>query len=233
MSEWNNYFVKLNTTECETDTKNKSTYVSWSDAWTEVKKAYPESNYIIYENADGFPFWESKFGIDCKVWVTINGIEHIVRLPVMNGANKAMKADAYTYTKKGWKWWADTEVAVEAATQFDINKTTQRAFAKAIAMHGIWLYVFRWEDLPEEPPTQPKEPFTHIHLNWVIEWYNESGSEWASDFMSDYPNVEMKGKGMFVVKSLKAEYTANQNLSDEFNIEFKADAAKREAKGNF
>jgi hypothetical protein len=150
ISEAKNYFTELNKINCETSEKNKLTYISWSDAWTEVKKMYPDSNYTIYENEQGFPFWESKFGIDCKVWVTINWIEHIVRLPVMNWANKAMKADSYTYMKKGWNWAADIEVTVEAATQFDINKTTQRAFAKAIAMHGIWLYVFRWEDLPED-----------------------------------------------------------------------------------
>lgn len=144
MEEKKNYFEELNKINCETSEKNKLTYISWSDAWTEVKKMYPKSTYTIYENEQGFPFWESKFGIDCKVWVTIEWIEHIVRLPVMNGANKAMKAESYTYNTSYW------EKTVEAATQFDINKTTQRAFAKAIAMHGIWLYVFRWEDLPED-----------------------------------------------------------------------------------
>lgn len=139
-----NYFEKLNKINCETSEKNKLTYISWSDAWTEVKKIYPDSNYTIYENEQWFSFWESKFGIDCKVWVTINWIEHIVRLPVMDWANKAMKSESYKYNTKFW------EKIVEAATQFDINKTIQRAFAKAIAMHGIWLYVFRWEDLPED-----------------------------------------------------------------------------------
>lgn len=138
-----NYFVELNKIACETDKKNNLTYVSWADAWAEVKKQYPDSNYTIYENAEWFPFWESKFWIDCKVWVTINWIEHIVRLPVMDWANKSMKAQSYEYKTKYW------EKICEAATQFDINKTTQRAFAKAIAMHWIWLYVFRWEDLPE------------------------------------------------------------------------------------
>lgn len=138
-----NYFKELNKIQCETDKKNNLTYISWSDAWAEVKKQHPESNYTIYENAEWFPFWSSDFGIDVKVWVTINDIEHIVRLPVMDWANKAMKAEKYTYTTKYW------EKEVQPATQFDINKATQRAFAKAIAMHWVWLYVFRWEDLPE------------------------------------------------------------------------------------
>jgi len=138
-----NYFLKLNSIECKTEKKKDLTYISWSDAWLEVKKIYPNASYTIYENQEWHPFWESKFWIDCKVWVTINWIEHIVRLPVMDWANKAMKFESYTYkTKFGDK-------TVEWATSFDINKTIMRAFAKAIAMHWLWLYVFRWEDLPE------------------------------------------------------------------------------------
>lgn len=138
-----NYFVELNKIECVTEKKKDLTYISWADAWLEVKKKYFDSTYTIYENADWFPFWESKFWIDVKVGVTINWIEHIIRLPVMDWANKAMKFETYTYsTKYGDK-------SVEPATSFDINKTIMRAFAKAIAMHWLGLYVFRWEDFPD------------------------------------------------------------------------------------
>ena len=143
MSETTNYFKQLNAVKCVTETKNKLTYVSWSDAWAEVKKLYPESTYTIYENTDWTAFWETKFGIDVKVWVTINWIEHIVRLPVMDWANKYMYFESYTYKTK-----YETKT-VPWATAFDINKTIQRAFTKAIWMHWLWLYVYRWEDLPE------------------------------------------------------------------------------------
>lgn len=138
-----NYFLTLNKIECKTEKKKDITYISWSDAWYEVKKLHPDSTYTIYENIDWQPFWESKFWIDVKVWVTINWIEHIIRLPVMDWANKSMKFESYTYTTKFG------EKTVEWATSFDINKTIMRAFTKAIAMHWIWLYVFRWEDLPD------------------------------------------------------------------------------------
>jgi len=139
-----NYFVELNKIEWEVSKKQNLSYISWANAWDMVKREYPNSTYVTYENIDWFPFFESKFGIDVKVWVTVNDIEHIVRLPVMDWANKAMKAEKYSYTTKYW----DKDVL--AATQFDINKAIQRAFTKAIAMHGVWLYVFRWEDLPEQ-----------------------------------------------------------------------------------
>jgi hypothetical protein len=47
-----NYFTELNKINCETSEKNKLTYISWSDAWTQVKKQYPKSNYTIYENTE-------------------------------------------------------------------------------------------------------------------------------------------------------------------------------------
>ncbi len=199
MEEKKNYFTELNKINCETSEKNKLTYISWSDAWTEVKKMYPESTYTIYENEEWFPFWESKFGIDCKVWVTIQWIEHIVRLPVMNGANKAMKAESYTYQTNYW------EKTVEAATQFDINKTTQRAFAKAIAMHGIWLYVFRWEDLPEDmewevkktttqtAETKPKY-FNYEDLVAVVEAWNNTLEEILKVIREDWFTVSANAK---------------------------------------
>lgn len=145
-----NYFQQLNKIECATEKKNWLTYISWSDAWTKVKEQHPDATYTIYENSEWFPFWESKFGIDCKVGVTINEIEHIVRLPVMDWANKPQKSESYKYTTKYW------DKTCEAANAFDINKTIQRAFAKAIAMHGIWLYVYRGEDLPNEETNESK-----------------------------------------------------------------------------
>lgn len=158
MPETENYFTLLDKSACKTEKKNNLTYVSWADAWKIVKEQHADSTYTIYENAEWFPFWESKFGIDVKVWVTINGIEHIVRLPVMDGANKSMKFEKYTYDAKYWQKTCD------GATSFDINKTIQRAFTKAIAMHGIWLYVYRGEDFPddveweEKKQEKPKEP---------------------------------------------------------------------------
>ena len=56
-----NYFKTLNSVKCDTEKKNNLTYISWSDAWAELKKQYPLSSFTIYENTEGFPFWESKY----------------------------------------------------------------------------------------------------------------------------------------------------------------------------
>jgi hypothetical protein len=71
-------------------------------------------------------------------------------LPVMDGANKAMKAEAYTYTTKYG------EKDVEPASMFDINKTIMRCLVKNLAMFGLGLYIYAGEDLPEDlTPPQP------------------------------------------------------------------------------
>lgn len=124
--------------------KNGLSYLSWAYAWAEVKKVDENASYEIHEDAQGNAFFMSPLGIDCKVSVTIHGKTHTMRLPVMDGANKAMKLESYTYkTKFG-------EKTVEAANSFDVNKTIMRCLVKAIAMHGLGLYIYAGEDLPEE-----------------------------------------------------------------------------------
>jgi hypothetical protein len=40
-----NYFQKLSEIKCEIEKKNGLNYISWSDAWSEVKKIYPDATY--------------------------------------------------------------------------------------------------------------------------------------------------------------------------------------------
>lgn len=148
-----NYFTELCAVKCDVE-KRKSggtelSYVSWASAWHAMKEKHPDATYKIYETPDGYPFFSSVYGIDVKVGVTVNGLEHIVRLPVMDGNNNAMKAEAYTYSVRDYKTGQNVDKEVAAADQFDINKAIQRCFAKACAMHGLGLYVYRGEDLPD------------------------------------------------------------------------------------
>lgn len=122
------------------------TYLSWPFAWAEVKKRFPEAHYEI-EKFDGLPYvFDPKTGYMVYTTVTIEGITHEMWLPVMDGANKAMKDVPYTYTS-GYGQYAK-EKRVEAATMFDINKTIMRCLVKNLAMFGLGLYIFAGEDLP-------------------------------------------------------------------------------------
>lgn len=125
-----------------TEKKNGLTYLSWAWAWAEVKKLYPEAKYTIYERETEFgPVNYFTDGRTCwvKTGVTIEGLEHIEELPVMDFKNRS--------------------IAYGDVTSMDINKAIQRSLTKACARHGLGLYIYAGEDLPEEEtPTKDSKP---------------------------------------------------------------------------
>ena len=134
--EEKNYFIELNNINVsdKTEKKNGLTYLSWAWAWGEVKKLHPTANYTIYEttNLEGYTCNYFTDGRTCwvKTGVTIEGIEHIEELPVMDIKNRS--------------------IPLETVTSFDVNKAIQRSLTKAVARHGLGLYVYAGEDLPGE-----------------------------------------------------------------------------------
>lgn len=112
-----------------TEKKNNLTYLSWVWAWGEVKKAYPDAIYTVYENEIGRPWFDDGHTGWVKTGVTIEGIEHIEYLPVMDYKNQSITADKIT--------------------SFDANKTVQRSLTKACARHGLGLYIYAGEDMPD------------------------------------------------------------------------------------
>lgn len=113
----------------KTEKKNGLTYLSWAWAWGETKKRYPEAIYTIYENNDGWNYFTDGKTCWVKTGVTIEGLEHIEYLPVMDYRNKSIPADN--------------------VTSFDVNKAIQRSLTKALARHGLGLYIYAGEDLPD------------------------------------------------------------------------------------
>lgn len=134
-----NYFSVLNAINVngKTEKKNGLTYLSWAWAWGEVKKLHPDATYTIYENADGWNYHTDGNTCWVKTGVTVNGIEHIEYLPVMDFRNASIKADK--------------------VTSFDVNKAIQRSLTKAVARHGLGLYIYAGEDLPEDEKPEPTE----------------------------------------------------------------------------
>lgn len=136
--------------------KNGLSYLSWSWAWAEVMKKYPNAEYEI-KTFDGIPYLEDdNLGYIVMTSMKIDGIERTMWLPVMDGANKAMKSKPYTYQVKDFKngkWTGDyKDKIVEPATMFDINTAIMRCLVKNIAMFGLGLYIYSGEDLPPEKP---------------------------------------------------------------------------------
>ena len=142
--------------------KSNLTYLSWAWAWAEVKKACPDATYQI----KGDPttqkpyFYDENLGYMVMTEVTIEEETLEMWLPVMDGANKAMMKDQYTYKGNAWISGKKVEVekTVEAATMFDINKTLMRCLTKNLAMFGMGLYIYAGEDLPETDATPTQAP---------------------------------------------------------------------------
>ena len=155
------YAVNVNeyTEKKNTGGGKELTYLSWSFGWAEIKKRYPDATYTIYHDEQHRPYIEdADFGIMCFTTVTIEGQTHEMWLPVMNGANKAMRRTPYTYQVWNSYKKAYENKTVEAATMFDINKTIMRCLVKNLAMFGLGLYIYAGEDLPEEQNDETQEP---------------------------------------------------------------------------
>lgn len=124
--------------------KNGLSYIPWATAWSEVAKVFPDATYEIVKFGEAqLPYTESDLGIMVFTRVTINETTREMCLPVMDGANKAMKSVEYTYKVK------QGEKTVAAATMFDINKTIMRCLAKNLAMFGLGLHLWTKEEAPE------------------------------------------------------------------------------------
>lgn len=131
--------------------KNGLTYLSWAWAWAEALKADPTASFHVdtFQRADGttVPFMD--INGTAMVWVrtTVFGKEMACFLPVMDHRNKPIpNPDA-----------------------FQVNTAIMRCMTKCLALHGLGLYIYAGEDLPEQdtlvkaekpaaPPVAPKVP---------------------------------------------------------------------------
>jgi hypothetical protein len=111
----------------KTDKKGKFDYLSWASAWSMIKHEYPDAQRKVYESEHtGLNFFSDGKTAYVKVGITINNMEHIDYLPVMDYRNNS--------------------IAIEKVTSMDVNTAIQRSTAKAIAMHGLGLSLWIGED---------------------------------------------------------------------------------------
>ena len=109
-----------------TEKKGNLTYLSWAWAWAEALKADEDATYKV-----------EMFGDKCymdingtaMVFVTVTMFRKPVtcQLPVMDFRNKAI---------------VDPDA-------FAVNTAIMRCMTKALSLHGLGLYIYAGEDLPE------------------------------------------------------------------------------------
>lgn len=182
MAETLSVFEDLNSVNVNSYTEEREglTYLSWANAWAEVKKRYPSATYRIKTFENGLPYvYDELTGYMCFTEVTIDEITHEMWLPVMDSKNKAMKSIPYEYeTRSGKK-------TVQAATMFDINKTIMRCLTKNLAMFGLGLYIFSGEDLPEKEKEEQKAAAVKEISDELKALYDKAGGKnfdkWVAD----------------------------------------------------
>ena len=133
--------LKINVND-HTERKGNLTYLSWAWAWAEVLKIDPGAQWTAHE-WDNSPVMYLRNGTAMvKVSVEIKGNIKTCLLPVMDNRNRAI---------------VDPDA-------FAVNTATMRCLTKAIAMHGLALYIFAGEDLPEgsEKPEPDPEVLAQI-----------------------------------------------------------------------
>lgn len=177
MSE--NYFLQLYGIDVgdHIEKKNGLSYLSWVWAWAEIKKRYPDASYTIYENKDGLNYHSDGNTCWVKTGVTITGIEHIEYLPVMDFKNRS--------------------IPLSAVTSVDVNKAIQRSITKACARHGLGLYVYAGEDLPEsieDPKMNEPVPKEYVFsLQSLIQSTNTDPQKLLSFYgVSDFAQLSLK-----------------------------------------
>ena len=119
--------------------KGRADYLSWAHAWDMLKSVYPQAQRVIYESEHmGLNYFTDGKTAYVKVGIVVNDLEHIDMLCVMDHRNKS--------------------IPIEKLCSFEVNKTIQRATAKAIAMHGLGLSLWTGEDVPSPPSEAKEEP---------------------------------------------------------------------------
>ena len=144
-----NDLLKINVND-HTEKKNGLTYLSWAWAWAEALKADPLATFNV-QTFDFKPYVE--INGTAMVWVTVTVFNKPVTcfLPVMNGANKPLTlAGEEVQTRRG--------PIIEKIDSFTVNTAIMRCMVKGLALHGLGLYIYAGEDLPDDGQSGQAEP---------------------------------------------------------------------------
>lgn len=174
----------------KTEKKGNQKYLSWSHAWSMAKEHYPSIQRTVYEDSlTGLNYFNDGKSGYVKVGITIEGLEHIDYLPIMDFRNQSINIDKIT--------------------SMDVNKTIQRSTTKAIALHGLGIALYSGEDLIDTAKTaKSTAQVTKVALN-------VADSNW--DNVVKYV-VANKNVGLAsLVKNLEVKYTLTTAVKKELS----------------
>lgn len=168
-------------------------YLSWATAWAECKKLFPDMTRTVYESETGMNYFSDGATAWVKVGVTINGLEYIDYLPVMNHMNKS--------------------IPLASLTSFDVNKTIQRSTVKALALHGLALNIYAKEDFPEATDGTPAKVAVAKPTTKIALAVGDANWEKVVNYVVD--NIGLKSEDVF--KNLSKKYELSNEVKNAIN----------------
>ena len=202
MEKKKNIFKELSSISIKgkTDKKGKFDYLSWASAWSMIKHEYPDAQRKVYESEHtGLNFFTDGKTAYVKVGITINGMEHIDYLPVMDYRNNS--------------------IAIDKVSSMDVNTAIQRSTAKAIAMHGLGLSLWIGEDTIQTSTTSLPVSKTPVPKTKTLVELNIGDENW--DKVLKYV-AENKAIGLpKIVKNLEVKYKIKPLVKKELSKHLK------------
>ncbi|MBX3672680.1 MAG: DUF1071 domain-containing protein [Burkholderiales bacterium] len=160
--------------------KGQFSYLSWPYAVAQLRLADPNATWEV-RRFDGLPFLRTEAGYFVEVAVTVEGVTLSQIHPVLDSKNRP----------------------IPEPTVFDLNTSLQRCLVKAIALHGLGLYIYAGEDLPtpaEDQPAPAPAPVAQLPTNrasaaqirYIERLIDETGSD--LDKVLDYFGLTSLGE---------------------------------------
>lgn len=163
-------------------------YISWATAWAAVKEQYPDVQRTVFETESGVNYFTDGMTGFVKVGVTINNIEHLEYLPIMDMRNAS--------------------IPVESITSFHVNKSIQRCTVKALALHGLALNIYSKDEFQDEP----KAVVPKSTAKTILEVGDQNWSK-VVNYVVD--NIGLKSEDVF--KNLSKKYELSDEVKSAIN----------------
>lgn len=191
--------LKLNVNE-HTEKKNGLTYLSWAWAWQEALKADPTAHFhvktFMRDQFTEMPYMDVNG--TALVWVSVYmfGQPRTCMLPVMNHRNQP----------------------IQNPDAFQVNTAIMRCMTKALALHGLGLYIYSGDDLPEEdakaaptPVAEAPKPKPVAKANETLD-NSDASRQLFADGMIEYTST------CTTVAGLNSYWKSNQLQLDSLKV---------------
>lgn len=176
--------------------KGKFSYLSWATAWSMIKNEFPNAQRKVYESEHtGLNFFTDGKSAYVKVGITINSMEHIDYLPVMDYRNNS--------------------IPIEKVSSMDVNTAIQRSTAKAIAMHGLGLSLWIGEDtisVVKAPQPVSKMPTPKVSTKITLDIGDVNWGK-VLKYVSDNKELGLPK----IVKNLEVKYSIKPLVKKELS----------------